>query len=82
MSDSETFRKGWYDLVRRDDGQVMASYQYSFEERVLLYRYGNTFTFRPLQADEIIGNLSLFSEMLLMAGYRLAFHSDIVNSSA
>ena len=82
MSDGEAFRKGWYDVVRRDDGQVMASYQYSFEERVLLYRYENTFSFRPVQPDEIVGDLSLFSEMLKMAGYRLASHSDIVNSSA
>lgn len=82
MSDSETLRKGWYDLVRRDDGQVMASYQYGPEDRVLFYRSGDKFSFRPMAPDELIGDLSLFTQMLVKAGYRPSALSDIVPSSA
>lgn len=82
MSDSETLQKEWYDLVRRADGKIMASYQFGPEDRVLLYRHGDTISCRPMQQDELIGDLSLFSEMLLKAGYRPSPLSDIVSSSA
>lgn len=82
MSDSEALRKGWYDLVRRDDGQVMASYEYGPQDRVLFYRCGDNFSCRPMYPDELIGDLSMFTQMLEKAGYRPFSLSDIVPSSA
>lgn len=82
MSDSEEQQKGWYDLVRRDDGLVMASFQYGPKDRVLFYRYGDKFSCRPMASDELIGDLSMFTQMLVKAGYRPSSLSDIVTSSA
>lgn len=82
VSDSETLRKEWYDLVRRYDGKIMASYKYGPEDRVLFYRYGDKFSCRPMASDELIGDLSMFTQMLVKAGYRPSSLSDIVTSSA
>lgn len=79
VSDSEALQKELYDLVRRADGKILASYQFGPEDRVLFYRCGETFSCRPMKPDELIGDLSMFSEMLLKAGYRPSSLSDIVS---
>lgn len=73
----------WYDLVRRADGEVVGSYNFDGNSnRVLFYRDGDKFSIRPMAPDELIGDLSLFTQMLINAGYRPSALSDIVPSSA
>ncbi|HDZ1288582.1 hypothetical protein [Klebsiella pneumoniae] len=55
-------------LVRCADRAVVAYFE-SFPEcnRALMYRKGDMVSFMPLQSDEIVGNLTLFSQMLQKA---------------
>ncbi|EHF4965967.1 TPA: hypothetical protein NVH43_004234 [Enterobacter hormaechei subsp. xiangfangensis] len=63
-----------YAVIRCHDGVIVARL-HSFPEcdRALMYRRGEEVSFMPLQDDEIIGNLSLFTKMLEMAGYRVSY---------
>ncbi|MCW2484963.1 hypothetical protein J5069_03535 [Candidatus Symbiopectobacterium sp. NZEC127] len=62
-----------YAVVRCCDQCVIARFaEFPHCERALMYRYGDRISFMPLQADEIVGTLSLFTQMLEKAGYRLS----------
>lgn len=56
-------------LVRCADRAVVAYFE-NFPEckRALMYRKGDMVSFMPLQPDEIVGTLSLFTQMLKKAG--------------
>lgn len=67
-----------YDLVRRDDGVVVLTFDMPARCKALLYRQGDKFSFRPMLPEEIIGTPNMFMQMLERAGYTPAPHSDIV----
>lgn len=71
-----------YDVVRRDDGVVICSFEMPDAGRALLYRNGDELTFSKVFADEIVGTPTLFTQMLERAGYRVSLLSDIVPPSA
>lgn len=63
-----------YAVIRCDDGVIVARLtSFPLCERALMYRRGDEISFMPLQDDEIIGNLSLFTKMLEKAGYRVSY---------
>ncbi|CAH5468428.1 MULTISPECIES: hypothetical protein [Klebsiella] len=66
-------------LVRCADRAVVAYFE-NFPEckRALMYRKGDMVSFMPLQPDEIVGTLSLFTQMLKKAGYRVCESSGIL----
>ena len=68
-------KKG-YAVIRCHDGVIVARLQ-SFPEceRALMYRRGSMVSFMPLQDGEIIGTLTLFTQMLERAGYRVTQNS-------
>ncbi len=54
-----------YAIIRCDDGVIVARLtSFPVCERALMYRRGDTVSFMPLQPDEIVGTLSLFSQMI------------------
>ena len=54
-----------YAIIRCDDGVIVARLtSFPLCERALMYRLGDTVSFMPLQPDEIVGTLSLFSQMI------------------
>ncbi|HIC1650661.1 hypothetical protein AAHC63_25350 [Klebsiella quasipneumoniae subsp. quasipneumoniae] len=65
-----------YVVIRCDD-EVIVARLISFPvcERALMYRRGDIVSFMPLQSDEIVGTLSLFSQMIERAkrggGYQI-----------
>lgn len=68
-----------YAVIRCHDGVIVARLHTFPEcERALMYRRGEEVSFMPLQADEIVGTPTLFTEMLQRAGYRPA--SGLSNS--
>ena len=67
-----------YDLVRRADGVVVLTFDMPARCKVLLYRQGDKFSFRPMLSGEIVGTPNMFIQMLERAGYVPAPHSDIV----
>lgn len=67
-----------YDLVRRDDGVVVLTFDMPARCKALLYRQGDKFSFRPMLPGEIIGTPNMFMQMLERAGYTPVPHSDIV----
>ena len=71
MEVKELSDKG-YVIIRCQDGAIVARLN-SFPEnkRALMYRRGNRVSFMPLKDDEIIGTPSLFTQMLVKAGYRV-----------
>lgn len=65
-----------YVVIRCDDGVIVARLtSFPVCERALMYRRGDTVSFMPLQPDEIVGTLSLFSQMIERAkaegGYQI-----------
>ena len=70
-----------YAVIRCADCKVVASFS-TFAEgtRALLYRRGDEISFVPLQPDEIVGTLTLFTQMLERAGYRKTGCSDTLHS--
>ena len=67
-----------YDLVRRDDGVVVFTFDMPTRSKVLLYRQGNIYSFRPMLPEEIVGTPNLFIQMLRRAGYQVSPVSDIL----
>lgn len=67
-----------YDLVRRDDGVVVFTFDMPANCKALLYRQGETYSFRPMSPSEIVGTPNLFIQMLERAGYRVSPNSDIL----
>lgn len=54
-----------YAIIRCDDGVIVARLtSFPAGDRALMYRRGDTVSFMPLQPDEIVGTLSLFSQMI------------------
>ncbi len=54
-----------YAIIRCDDGVIVARLtSFPLCERALMYRRGDTISFMPLKPDEIVGTLSLFSQMI------------------
>lgn len=54
-----------YAIIRCDDGVIVARLtSFPVCERALMYRRGDTVSFMPLQPDEIVGTLPLFSQMI------------------
>lgn len=65
-----------YVVIRCDDGVIVARLtSFPICERALMYRRGDAVSFMPLQPDEIVGTLSLFSQMIERAktggGYQI-----------
>ncbi|WP_227135715.1 hypothetical protein [Kosakonia radicincitans] len=71
-----------YDLVRLDDGVVVFTFDMPLNCKVLLYRQGDVFSFRPVYPSEIAGTPNLFMQMLERAGYRVSPISVILPLSA
>lgn len=74
-----------YVVIRCDDGLIVARLtSFPVCERALMYRRGDTVSFMPLQPDEIVGTLSLFSQMIERAkaggGYQIPPGSDTLPS--
>lgn len=67
-----------YDLVRRNDGVVVLTFDMPTQCKALLYRQGNKISFRPMLPEEIVGTHNLFMQMLERAGYRVSPVSDIL----
>ncbi len=68
--------KTGYVVIRCDDGVIVARLtSFPVCERALMYHRGDTVSFMPLQPDEIVGTLSLFSQMIERAkaggGYQI-----------
>ena len=54
-----------YVVIRCDDGAIVARFSsFPAGDRAVMYRRGDMVSFMPLQPDEIVGNLSLFAQML------------------
>ncbi|PJR59204.1 hypothetical protein CWM61_26975 [Klebsiella sp. K-Nf6] len=54
-----------YAIIRCDDGVIVARLtSFPVCDRALMYRRGDTVSFMPLQPDDIVGTLSLFSQMI------------------
>lgn len=68
-----------YDLVRRDDGLVVLTFDMPARCKALLYRQGDQYSFRPMLPGEIVGTPNLFTQMLERAGYRVSPVSDILS---
>ncbi|GER63381.1 hypothetical protein NMCA_23190 [Enterobacter ludwigii] len=74
MKQKEELPSKGYAVIRCHDGVIVARlHSFPESERALMYRRGEEVSFMPLQDDEIIGNLSLFTKMLEMAGYRVSY---------
>lgn len=67
-----------YDLVRRNDGVVVFTFDMPVNCKALLYRQGETYSFRPMSPSEIVGTPNLFMQMLERAGYRVSSNSAIL----
>lgn len=75
MKQKEELPSKGYAVIRCHDGVIVARlHSFPESERALMYRRGEEVSFMPLQDDEIIGNLSLFTKMLEMAGYRVSYY--------
>ncbi|MFQ0630701.1 hypothetical protein ACH660_00285 [Klebsiella pneumoniae] len=62
MSKKQEMPNTGYAIIRCDDGVIVARLtSFPLCERALMYRRGDTVSFMPLQPDEIVGTLSLFS---------------------
>lgn len=61
-----------FDIVRRDDGEVVCSFEMPAEARALLYQKDEGIIFSLIFPDEIIGTPTLFTQMLMKAGYRIS----------
>lgn len=68
-----------YDLVRRNDGVVVLTFDMPARCKALLYRQGGNYSFRPMLPEEIVGTPNLFMQMLQRAGYRVSPVSDILS---
>ena len=65
MSKKQEMPNTGYAIIRCDDGVIVARLtSFPVCERALMYRRGDTVSFMPLQPDEIVGTLSLFSQMI------------------
>lgn len=65
MSKKQEMPNTGYAIIRCDDGVIVARLtSFPVCERALMYRRGGTVSFMPLQPDEIVGTLSLFSQMI------------------
>jgi hypothetical protein len=52
-------------VIRCDDGLIVARLtSFPLCDRALMYRRGDNVSFMPIQPDEIVGTLSLFSQMI------------------
>ncbi len=76
MSKKQEMPNTGYAIIRCDDGVIVARLtSFPVCERALMYRRGDTVSFMPLQPDEIVGTLYLFSQMIEKArsgiGYRV-----------
>lgn len=61
-----------YSVIRNRDNTIVAKFdEFPDCERALMYRCGDVVSFMPLEPDEIVGSLSLFTLMLERAGYRV-----------
>ena len=65
-----------YDLVRRDDGVVVLTFDMPARCKALLYRQGDKFSFRPMFPEEIVGTPNFFMQMLRNAGYQIGPETD------
>ncbi|HDG5161907.1 MULTISPECIES: hypothetical protein [Klebsiella pneumoniae complex] len=64
-----------YAIIRCDDGVIVARLtSFPVCERALMYRRGDIVSFMPLQPDEIVGTLSLFSQMIEKARSGVGYH--------
>ncbi|WP_371332988.1 hypothetical protein [Klebsiella quasipneumoniae] len=65
MSKKQEMPNTGYAIIRCDDGVIVARLtSFPVCERALMYRCGDNVSFMPLQPDEIVGTLSLFSQMI------------------
>lgn len=65
-----------YTVIRNRDNAIVARLdEFPNCERTLMYRYGDVVSFMPLEPDEIVGSLSMFTLMLERAGYRVTQRS-------
>ncbi|MFB0711448.1 hypothetical protein ACEU59_09775 [Buttiauxella noackiae] len=70
-----------YAIIRCKDCAVLAKFEnFPNAERALMYRRGDEVSFVPLQHDDIIGNPTMFTQMLEKAGYRISAVSDMLSS--
>ena len=76
MKQKEELSNNGYAVIRCYDGVIVARL-HSFPDsgRALMYRRGDVVSFMPLQADEMVGTLTLFTQMLERAGYRVTQNS-------
>lgn len=81
MKQKEELVQRGYAVIRCHDGVIVARLP-SFPEceRALMYRRGDEVSFMPLQEDEFVGTPTLFTEMLIRAGYRPSQDSVILPS--
>lgn len=65
MKETEELQKKGYAVIRCHDGVIVAQ-MHSFPEcdRALMYRRGDQVALMPLQRDEIVGTLSLFTQLI------------------
>ncbi len=76
MKETEELPKKGYAVIRCHDGVIVARlHSFPEYERALMYRRGDEVSFMPLQRDEIVGTLTLFTQMLEKAGYRVSLSS-------
>lgn len=81
MKQKEELPKKGYAVIRCHDGVIVARLHTFPEcERALMYRRGEEVSFMPLQADEIVGTPTLFTQMLERAGVRVSQNSDTLPS--
>lgn len=67
-------------LVCCTDRAVVAYFEsFPICDRAIMYRKENGYSFMPLEDTDIVGKLSLFTEMMERAGYRRSSPFDIIN---
>lgn len=70
-----------YAVIRCADRALVAKFDsFPNAERALMYRRGEEVSFVSLQHDDIIGNPTMFTQMLEKAGYRTSTVSDMLPS--
>ncbi|MCD5797319.1 hypothetical protein LB384_24425 [Klebsiella pneumoniae] len=75
MSKKQEMPNTGYAIIRCDDGVIVARLtSFPVCERALMYRRGDIVSFMPLQPDEIVGTLSLFSQMIEKARSGVGYH--------
>ena len=75
MSKKQEMPNTGYAIIRCDDGVIVARLtSFPVCARAVMYRRGDIVSFMPLQPDEIVGTLSLFSQMIEKARSGVGYH--------